>query len=283
MKKYFILLFSFFFTLCSASENPKLKEYKDYLLSLNQAKYYSTSMAVSKYKELFAIENLTVRDEAFVMFDNFYKEVRSKINESHLDDEIDYTVLFNDYNTPSNTKVSNLIIKYRKDLNENGFDIAISEGLTYIKSERNFISRNFYSFISPAMKEYCTFYNIISKEETVDDGALAVYPRRLAERVLWLEKYIESNPNFKLIEDCKMFYRYFLYLLLSGTENTPLLEDNSDINARFVDAFEFITLEYSNSTTAKYVLPVYISLKNKQKKEAYILVEKYITDKIIER
>jgi hypothetical protein len=280
MNTVFKLLFLFSFMICSANENLKLIEYKKYILTLNQSKYYSTSIAANKYKELFNTEKLAVKDSAFVIFDIFYDGIQTKLNELHASDETDYFTFL----SPDNEqKIPDLILNHKNNLIENGFDIARSEGSTWIKKDRNFISRNFYEFISPAMKEYCTFLNMITREETLDDAALTISPTRLAERIIWLEKFNNSNPTFISINESTELYRYFLRLLLNGSDNSSVLDMKDNINQEFSDAYDFITLENSKSVTSNYVLPFYIFLKNKQKTETENLIEKYIKEGIIER
>jgi hypothetical protein len=282
MKTLLNLLFIFSFTISLANENPKLKEYRNFLLSLNPNKFYSTSFAVNKCKELFNSEKIEVKDSAFVIFDKFYDDVQKNLNELHQNDETDYLVLFYDEKNGEKIKVPDIILNYKKDLIENGFDIAISEGSTYIKKDRNFISKNFYDFISPTMKQYCTFLNTVVKEETEKDGALTISPTRLAERIIWLENFKELNPNFQLNDKCKGYYKYFLFLLLNGSDHSAILDERDFVNQNFALAYDFITLENSNSKTSKLVLPFYQFLKNKQKSKAYDLLEKYQNDKIIE-
>lgn len=282
MKTLLNLLFIFSFTISLANENPKLKEYRNFLLSLNPNKFYSTSFAVNKCKELFNSEKIEVKDSAFVIFDKFYDDVQKNLNELHQNDETDYLVLFYDEKNGEKIKVPDIILNYKKDLIENGFDIAISEGSTYIKKDRNFISKNFYDFISPTMKQYCTFLNTVVKEETEEDGALTISPTRLAERIIWLENFTELNPNFQLNDKCKGYYKYFLFLLLNGSDHSAILDERDFVNQNFALAYDFITLENSNSKTSKLVLPFYQFLKNKQKSKAYDLLEKYQNDKIIE-
>jgi hypothetical protein len=282
MKTLLNLLFIFSFTISLANENPKLKEYRNFLLSLNPNKFYSTSFAVNKCKELFNSEKIEVKDSAFVIFDKFYDDVQKNLNELHQNDETDYLVLFYDEKNGEKIKVPDIILNYKKDLIENGFDIAISEGSTYIKKDRNFISKNFYDFISPTMKQYCTFLNTVVKEETEKDGALTISPTRLAERIIWLENFTELNPNFQLNDKCKGYYKYFLFLLLNGSDHSAILDERDFVNQNFALAYDFITLENSNSKTSKLVLPFYQFLKNKQKSKAYDLLEKYQNDKIIE-
>ncbi|MCW2119559.1 hypothetical protein [Flavobacterium sp. 7A] len=280
MKLIFKLLFTFSFMICSANENPKLQDYRKYILTLNQSKYYSTSIAANKYRELFNNERITIKDSAFVIFEIFYDNVQTKVNELHSIDETDY---FTFISPDNNQKIPDLILNYKNNLIENGFDIAISEGGTWIKKDRNFISKNFYDFISPEMKEYCTFLNIVEKEETLDDGALTITPTRLAERIIWLENFNNSNPTFISINNVNEYYRRFLYFLLKGSDNTDILDMKDIINQNFSDAYDFITLENSKSKTSNYVLPFYQFLKNKQKTEADYLIEKYNREGIIER
>lgn len=277
------LIFILFLTFSAASaQNLNLKKYDNYLKTLNLTKHYSTSIAANKYKELFISENLSVKDSAFVLFEIFYDSIENKMNELHWDDKTDYSVLFYNTNNVDKIQIPDIVLNYRNDLIDNGFDIAMGVGLTYIKQDRYFISKNFYKLISPTMKDYCTFLNLVIREGTLNDAAFVISPTRLAERIIWLENFIYSNTQFLLINDSISYYKCFLYLLLNGSNNSSILDDNDMINQNFIDAYNYVILEYPQSKTAKLVSPLYQFLKNKQKEKAYELIEKYTKENIIE-
>lgn len=278
---YKIILILLFIVYPINAQNSLLKNYSTYLQSLDINKYYSNSMAANKYKELFSKTDYFLKDSAFVIYEQFYHQIGKRLNEIHVNDKTDYSILF--YNLKNDEKfvIPDIILNYRNDLIDNGFDIAISEGNTWIKEDWNFISRNFYSNISQTMKNYCTFLNMVMKEGTLDDGAFIVSPTRIAERIIWLEEFTKSNPRFILTEKCNGFYKYFLYLLLHGSDHSAILGVNDSINKEFQDAYNYITLEYNQTKTATYVTPFYEFLKNKQKSKAYTLLEKYQTEGII--
>lgn len=176
---FFILIFS-----TVSAQNLKIKNYETYLKTLDPTKYYSTSIAAKKYKELFSSESISVKDNAFVLFEKFYDNIGKKLNDLHDSDNTDYLVLFYDTKNGEKVQINDLMLNYRNDLINNGFNIAISEGRTWIKQDRDFISKNFYTVISPNMKKYCSYLNLVIKEETEDDGKLTITPTRLTERII---------------------------------------------------------------------------------------------------
>jgi hypothetical protein len=281
MKKNSTLFCLLIITFQIFAQNIKLKEFDYFIQNLDKSKFYSNSIAANKFKELFINERIDIKDSAFVVFDKFYDEVQNKLNDLHINDNSEYWILFNKSNNNQKKQIPDVILNYRKDLLENGFDISMSEGNTWIKQDWNFVSKNFYGILSPTMKEYCTFQNTINREETLEDGAFMISPTRLAERIIWLENFINLNPEFILIERCKLYYKSFLYLLLNGSDHSQILDDNENINSKFSDAFNFITLEYSESKSAKLILPIYNFFINKEKTKAHNLINKYHQDGII--
>lgn len=279
-KNKLILIFIFLISTVSG-QNLNLKKYETYLKTLDLNKYYSTTIATNKYKELFSLEKTVIKDSAFVCFKKFYDNVTIKLNELHVNDDTDYEILFYDSNIHKNIVIPQIVLNYRKDLIDNGFDIAIDEGRTWINQDWNFISKNFYTYISSNMKEYCTFLNLVIREGTEEDGAFKISATRLAERIIWIEKFKNLNNEFILINECNSHYKYFLYLLLTGTDHTSIKNGNNEISQNFKDAYNFITLENPNSKTAKLVLPFYQFLNNNENSKAYDLVGKYKKEGII--
>ena len=220
------LLILLSFLTCSANRYSKLDQFQIYILTLDEAKYYSTTIAANKYKEIFSNEKVGIRDSAFVLFEIFYDKVHSKINELHHIEDTDY---FTYMTANDRQKIPDMFFKYKNDLIENGFDIAITVGDTWIKKNRDFISKNFYDYVSPEMKKYCTFINILTKEETLNDAAFTISPTRLAERIIWLENFKNINPTFLLIDEVNQYYRVFLYLLMKGSENTDIFNFEKNI------------------------------------------------------
>lgn len=270
MNKIHLTTILYFTSLFCSSQTSRLVEFENFINTLNKTKYYSISLAFQKYETIFGDVNVSTKDSAYVVFDKFYDRVNTRLSEDHQKVNSDFDILFNNYQDEIKYEIPQMIISYKKELNENGFDIYTTEGFTYIDEDRNYISKNFYKYISPVMKEYCSFININKKEGTWNDGNLMISLIQLGKRALWLEKFIKENENFILLSDCKEQYRIYLSDLLN--ESIKEFEINNCWSVeRYRDGLNFIILEYPETETAKLVLPFYELLLNKKIIEA----EKY--------
>jgi len=264
MKKYLILLF---IPLSLFSQDNLVKTYEDYLLRLDKTKYYAVTTAIIKYQELFTNSNIDIQDKAFVTFNEFYNKVHDELNNS----SFDYNIFFEDY---SKKEMPEFLIKYKKDLSENGFEIAMGE-MPYLKRNYFLIHQKFSTYLSSEMKSYLLKLGSYESEGTVIDGVLVIAPIRLAERLVELDNFINSNPDFLFQNECILYKKYFFTLLIKGLDNTSVLDDENKLNENFKNAYFFILSEYPETQIGKLVREYYNVLKLRDINQINNLIEDF--------
>ena len=101
----------------------------------------------------------------------------------------------------------------------------------------------------------------------MQDGGLAVPPDTLREYIIFLEKFIEQNPDFILISDAKDFLESYLMTYLEGIDNSPIFDkwNTRKMKTEFKESYEKFLSENKNS---KYY-PMVEELYNKSKENDF--------------
>lgn len=249
------------------SQENLVKKYENFLNGLDKSKYYSITIGIIKYQELFNNSKIKTQDEGFIAFNKFYNDVHDELNNSALD----YYIYFDDY---SRNKTPALLVKYKKDLSDNGFEIAMGE-MPYLKRNYFLIHQKFSPYLSSEVKNYLLKLGSYESEGTVIDEGLVVAPIRIAERIIELDEFINLNPNFLLKDECILYRKYFYTLLIKGTENTSQLDDKNKLNENFKNAYFYILSEYPDTEIGKLVREYYNVLKLGDRIKINNLIENY--------
>jgi len=260
-------------TLTRVYENPKLTEFKLFIAQLDSSDAVSVTKATEKYKEIFTGQSTLLCDSGFVLFQALYDSLELNLSNVHQNDTVNYEPLLlkNEAAIPQKLK------DYRNNLKINGFKVSSSDGITYVEQDRNFIARNFYSFVTPVMKEYLTELQKENKEGFANETAISISPKQLVDRNVWYEKFVYENHNFVFAKNCKDYQKAYFTYLLSGYQNTKLYvnEDTKELSAFYVTAYNYLLSKYANSQTAQNVSPYYEALKQKQTSTAQSILKNY--------
>ena len=266
----------------TASTNILLKKYNVYINNLDNSDVNSSSNSISRFKELFKDEDKILCDSAFVIFNNLYEKLDSNLNELHEKDTTNYESLVQITQNDKTPKISKKLSDYSQKLKNNGFEVSEEEGITFIQKDRDFISKNFYPYISHTMKEYLSKLNQENKEGFASDAGLIIAPNIFAERIIWYENFIKNNSNFLFVSNCKENRKNLLTFSIIGMDNTPVFDDETNkLSEYYKDLYEYLISKYHNSQTTKIIKPYYIALKNNQPKFAKELIIEYKSKKLI--
>ncbi|MFT3753380.1 MAG: hypothetical protein QM800_11085 [Paludibacter sp.] len=261
-------------TLVRPYENPKITEFKAFVEQLDSSDMTSAVKAADKYKEIFSAQPALLCDSGFVVFQALYDSLEQNLSTKHQNDTTNYEpLLYNEQaSVPQNLK------DYRKNLQQNGFKISASEGVTYIEQDRSFIARNFYALVTPAMKSYLSELQKENKEGFAIDGAISISPRQLVDRTVWYEKFMSENPDFVFKENCKNYQKAYLTYLVSGYQNTSLYADEAakELSDFYVNAYNYLASKFSDTQLAQMVAPYYEALKLKQTDKALALHKDFV-------
>ena len=97
----------------------------------------------------------------------------------------------------------------------------------------------------------------------MQDGGLMVPPDTLREYIIFLEKFVEQNPEFILISDAKDILESYLMTYLEGIDNSPIFDkwNTRKMLPEFKTSYEKFLSENKDS---KYY-PMVEELYNKSK------------------
>jgi hypothetical protein len=260
-------------TASTVYENPKIKEFKAFIALLDSADAASVTKATEKYKLLFAGESTLLCDSGFVVFQALYDSLEFNLSNAHQADTTNYEPLL----LADQTVVPQKLKEYRNKLKFNGFKISSSEGVTYIEQDRIFLVRNFYSFVTPVMKDYLTELQKENKEGFANEGEITISPRQLVDRNVWYEKFVYENPNFVFAKNCKDYQKAYLTYLLCGYEDTKVYvnEETKELSDFYLNAYNYLIAKYPSSKTAQTITPYYEALKQKQTSTAQSILKNY--------
>jgi hypothetical protein len=260
-------------TLSRVYENPKITEFKLFIAQLDSSSAVSVTKAAEKYKQIFTGQSTLLCDSGFVLFQALYDSLELNLSNVHQNDTVNYEPLLlkNEAVIPQKLK------DYRNNLRINGFKISSSDGVTYVEQDRNFIARNFYSFVTPVMKEYLTELQKENKEGFANETSITISPKQLVERNVWYEKFVYENPAFVFAKNCKDYQKAYLTYLLCGYEDTKLYTNNDtqDLSDFYVKAYNYLVEKYPGSQTAQTIKPYYDALKLKRTADAQGILKSY--------
>ncbi|ALI99084.1 hypothetical protein [Rufibacter tibetensis] len=252
--------------------SPLLAEYGQFLTSLDSAKVENVSKAAAKYVALFEGQPQSFADSGYVLFDRFFLRVDNTINEVHANDTTDYDPLV----TKTKEPIPKQLLEYNRIAKANGFELAMTEGMTYLNQDRDFIAKNFYPSISPTLKEYLVQLNKENKEGFSEDGGLTTTPTQLADRVVWWENFTQEHPDFIFIKEARMISEDYLTYFLIGMDNTPvLIFGGNKLDPEFDRAYRHLLKKAPNSKASKAVQPYFKALQKSDTVSANALLKQY--------
>jgi hypothetical protein len=241
--------------------DAQLKEYERFTNQLDASDADNIKTATEKFKLLFENKEKPTSDSALYLFERFYSRVDDKINERHNGDTTNYDSLIISLEDSRQIELSKRLTDYADKLTRNGFQLSMTEGITYIKKDRDYVKEHFYSKLTPSMVNYLEQLNKENKEGFTEDGGLVIEPVTLIDRIAWWENFNKSNPAFIFKET--PYYRQKIYTatLITGEDNTPLFYDEGGpLDVYYKNAYDYLFNKYPDTEAAKLLRPYYSSL-----------------------
>ncbi|MFL5731156.1 MAG: hypothetical protein ACJ75J_16835 [Cytophagaceae bacterium] len=254
-----------------------LSDYTAYIAGLDSMDVESSGKAARQYQELFKGQAPGLCDSAYLLFDGFYERMDRNLNTLLEKDTTSYDELVIHYYDSTRAPVSKTLLDYNQKLKDNGFQIAMDEGMTYVAQYRLFIVNSFGPLVSKAMKDYLTETDLETEEGFSSDGGMIISVSRLADRIVWWEKFINANPDFIELSKAKELKKTYLTYLFNGMDNTPLYEDaeTMTLSGMYVEGYQYLLSKYPDTQAASLVNPFYTAVKQKQKSRVEALIEQY--------
>lgn len=250
-----------------------LKDYKTFIASLDSKSEKSVSLATEKYAELFSGADQELSDSAYVVFDQLYEKIEGSLNEKLMNDSFfeDIPCITFDSLGVKEEPFEKKYVPFRKSIEKNGFRIDCREGMVEIGQNRSFVSKHFYTFVSPVMKQYLEGLRKETDEVFSVDAGIVISPQQYADRLVWWENFNKKNPDFMLFKNAQSIQKHLFTFFLLGMDNTPLInhftDDNGvekqELDSYFEDAYAYLNRKYPNSESNALVKPYKMTvLKN---------------------
>ena len=251
-------------------ENPKLIAYRAFVAALDSTDMTVVVAAMEEYKRSFKAESQSLCDSAYAIFQAKYDVVEGLLNMSHQNDTTDYSPLFQ-----KGGVVPAAVKSFQLNLQKNGFKLSSAGGATYIEVDRNFVSGNFYSMISPSFKMYLDEIQKENKEGFAIDEVITISYRQLVDRIIWYENFIAENPGSVMLDNCRNYKKAYLTYLLTGYGKTALYSNSqtAEVAPYYAKAFKYLMDKYPESEVAVLITPYLEALKQKKTNDAQAVLK----------
>jgi hypothetical protein len=147
-----------------------------------------------------------------------------------------------------------------QDAFSNGYKLSVSEGMYYFEIDYDKILKDFGGYTSTETAGYLEIMSDEYNKHFAEDAALVISLDELANRIVKTEKYIDSYPDFVLIQQVKQLHNYYLKAYLLGLNNTPLFDYQTEkTKESFLKSYEN-TIANQKGTKLAAILEEYQTL-----------------------
>jgi hypothetical protein len=236
-KQNLILVFAFYVffgagnSFCQNSE--AINKYGNYLTGLSPSDFKNVTRAIEYYEKNISSLSPDERDYGYVEFRKFYDRVDSVFGVVLGTGDPNYTPKEKIYSKSVDPKYENDkdVIKFKKTLSENGFDISAgSEPGYYVMEVPGFMIAKFGKYITPAVSEYLRLREINLQTPAYYDIYIWISADEMANRLKDWDKFLSDYPNSPFIDKAKFemnrYFNDFLGVLLPFVDRNPNGESN---------------------------------------------------------
>ncbi|MCR6639612.1 MAG: hypothetical protein NVV82_11695 [Sporocytophaga sp.] len=239
--------------------------YENYLNGLDCHKPSSIGLASNELSKLISNSDTSKVDSLFYIFSKYYDLVTDSLNSVLEYDTTDYTPFVI---TSEQRKAAEKALNFYNELRKNGFDFNYPEGIIEIGQDRDFISK-FYNKLSKNMIEYLDQVNYENKNWFQNDAAIMITEQDFFDRLLWWEKFNNSNPSFLFAKDAQYTQKYYLYFLLHGMDNTfPFMDVGDKLIEYFKNLYELAEKYPAETDCIKIIRTQYEMIKRSEMKDS---------------
>jgi hypothetical protein len=238
-----------------------VSQFKTYLNTLDDTQVNNVKAAYLNYRLIFQNRPSALCNSGYALFESFYNQVYNRANES--------SVL-----QMTNSKRKD---EFKAALLSYGFELAQQEGEWYYKQNREFISKQFYTFVSPEMKDFLELMLKESKAPYASEGGLNIQPKELAERFVWWNRFCMTHPDFILKIYSENNATVYADILINGMENTPQFTGEQPmLNNYYKEAYDYMLKQYSTVSFVKKFAPYYQALLKNDEMEIAAFLARWL-------
>lgn len=152
----------------------------------------------------------------------------------------------------SNGVINDKAIKFKNEVEANGFSIAQSEGMIYIAKNTEFIKSDLTEFLDSTSMDFINLYCQEIDSICCGDAAIKISEELLVERALLWGNLLEKTKklDYKRISESK--FESYLLLIYLGLDNTPSFDQTTEnFNKNLFKSMNSIVTEHPNAMAAK--------------------------------
>lgn len=251
-----------------------VEDYSKFLKTLKEKDVTSISKAISYFDNLKDVSSKDI-DTCYYLFYEFYEKAVKNANDAFLsisqmsDNPYQgkiYQLLQPDYKKTLKT-ANKKQIAYADLLRNNGIKGCYEDGYYCLSKNEKFVTDKLKDKVSLELKEYLIQTQKESEEGYTDpEIGLEITPKKLAERVIFWEKFINKYNNFPSIDKIqKTIKSYQITLLISAGGMSdiqyPVYDyETKKLNDTFKEAYKLI-IEQSTTDFGKMVKKYYSILQ----------------------
>ncbi len=259
------------------TENPKLIEFRVFVQQLDSSDINSVQLATENFKTIFFGQQTSLCDSGFVVFQQMMDSIETYQNIKLQTDTTDYEHYFETNIFPSK------VLKYKDLLTKNGFKLSSSGGMVFVEQDRSFPINLLSPMLSEPMKLYLSEIEIENREGFSQNAAIIISWKQHVDRIIWYENFINANPSFVFLDNCKNYKKAYFSYLLTGFENTKLFIDDKQtvLNPYFNNAYSYLLQAFPDSETAQLTTPYVEAIQQNSTAARRELLKKYIIKGLI--
>jgi len=230
----------------------KLSQFALFLKSLNPKKLDSGKKAWDYVKSNFANANGSLADASFIMMEFFLRQMIAEGEFYTMTEKIQWAE--EDYNLIDANKFD--VNKYpaTKSIADNGFSLAVGEGMVFPMVDWQKLNDFFASKVTPPMKAFINQTLLEDKAQAWSDGGIIIPFEQIADRGVFWEKFNRENPYFPMHQTTRESERWMRLVTLNGDSNTPTYDTETNaISEDFKKMWAYVLQKYPGTELAKSV------------------------------
>ncbi len=242
------------------------EDYTKFLATLDDKDIKSLSKAIDYFNEKLKGIDIKIIDQCYVKFQEFYEKVTSKVDEEFIAKKEEEQIVIYETMFPnegnSGAKPTQAQKDYVELLKTNGLKVCTVEGTFYICKNEKTVFDKIKDIVSPVMKEYLDQKQKESEEGYAGDAGLYISPKQIAERIIFWENFIKKNADFVYIKEQKDSVTYMTLDLLSGMDNTPVFDyETNKLTDSFKEGYKFVIEKHPDTDLGKIIKEYYAILE----------------------
>lgn len=143
-------------------------------------------------------------------------------------------------------------IEFKNEVESNGFSIAQSEGMIYIKKSTDFIKSDLAEFLDSTSMDFINLYCQEIDSICCEDAGIIISENLLVERALLWGNLLEKSKGLDYKHVAESEFNSYLFLIYSGQDNTPSFDwTTGKFSKNLFELMNSIVTEYPSSIASK--------------------------------